>query len=322
MAKGIYRRTRYIEASIPAFKVALEAFNSPTNPYRYENALILMVNAVELLSKALLLKLGEKIEDGGPDRTISAEKAINKLLHFKEIEQIEHETLQQLISLRNEATHSYLGKIDADLALFLFFSAYKYFEKIIQKHFKGRRDIFKDNYLSISTDQNRTYADSVVGLFRSKKEADRRLLYLLERGVKYTGGTYISQSDFEQEFRRNKGKRLENKSALGGFLSRADMLKIVFVQAPKNYTVDVTLGRNKKNSKNILPVSVVGKLQCEKNTHEIAEIVGVRPYDVHKFIKEHAIKGDPVYHQEIPNGKNPPLHRYSEKLAELMKKSL
>ncbi|HZZ99325.1 MAG TPA: hypothetical protein VFK07_01270, partial [Candidatus Paceibacterota bacterium] len=80
-----------------------------------------------------------------------------------------------------------------------------------------------------------------------------------------------------------------------------------------------TLGKNKKN-KDILPVEVRTRLECDKNTVEIAEMVECTPYYVQKFIKENNIKGNQTYHQEIPNGKSPPLHRYSEKLADLIKK--
>jgi len=319
MARGVFERTKYLDSSIPSFKVALEAFNSPTNPYRFESAFVLMVNSFELLGKATLLKLGENINDGNTGRTIPAEKVINKLLHKKEIEELEHQALQQLVSLRNEATHGYLQAVDPDLALFLVYSGYKFFEKLINTHFKARKNIFKDNYLSISTRENKTYADSVVGLLKSKKDGDRRLLYLLERGVRYSGTGYISQESFEKDFKKNKRKRLENKAAVGKFLTEADLLKVVFVQAPKHYSVDVSLGRNKnKNSRDILPVEVTTRLECDKNTSEIAALVGCRPYDVQKFIKDHKIKGNQTYHQEIPNGKSPPLHRYSVKLADLI----
>ncbi len=320
MARATFIRTKYLDSSITAFKVAIDAFNSPINPYRLQASILLMVNAVELISKALLLKLGESIQDKDPSRTITAEKAVSVLFTKGHISDIEHQSLQQLISLRNEAAHSYLDSPGPDIVFFLLFCANKYTRALVQKHFKGKLPEFKDSFLSISTDQNVTYAEGVMGLMRAKKRdaAGRKLLYLLERGVRYEGDKYISQEEFEKEYRANKKKNLINRAAIGKYMEKADQLRVIFVQAPKHHSIDVTITKHAK-SKNILPVKITQRDIYKNTTADLATALGVNRHRVVTLIKDHGIKHKAEFHQEIPNGKNPVLHRYSEAVIPFLK---
>ncbi|MEX2029084.1 MAG: DUF3644 domain-containing protein [Candidatus Paceibacterota bacterium] len=320
MARSTFIRTKYLESSIPAIKVAIESFNSPSNPYRIPSSVILMVNAIELLSKSILLKLKQPIEDKDTDRTIPAEKAVGRLFQKGEINEVEHQTIQQLISLRNEATHSFLDSVDVNIVFYLNFCVYKIYKNLIKKHYKGKLADFKENFLSISTDENITYAESVIGLMKSKKKdvAGRKLLYLLERGVQYSGDKYISQDEFEKQFKAKKNKNLVNRAAIGKYLDNAEQLRIIFVQAPKHHSVDVTITKHNR-SKNILPVKIIQREIYKNNTRQIADTLGMRQHDALQLIKKYRIKEKSEYHQEIPNGKNPPLHRYSDSLAAYLK---
>lgn len=320
MARSTFIRTKYLESSIPAIKVAIESFNSPSNPYRLQSSVILMVNAIELLSKSILLKIGESIDETDPSRTIPSEKAVGKLFSRGEINEIEHQTLQQLISVRNEATHSFIDNPNADIFFYLLFCTYKVYRRLIKKHFKSKLYEFKDNFLSISTDENITYAEGVMGLMKSKKKdvAGRKLLYLLERGIQYQGDKYISQDDFEKQYKTNKNKNLVNRAAIGKYLENADQLRVVFIQAPKHHSVDVTITKHNK-SKSILPVKITQKEIYKNNSKQIAELLGISKHDTLELIKKFKIKGKADYHQEISNGDNPPLHRYSDKLVDYLK---
>jgi len=64
MARGTYIRTRYLNSSISAFYSALSAYNQLNSSYKNEQSIILMTNAIELIAKSILLKLGKSIGTG------------------------------------------------------------------------------------------------------------------------------------------------------------------------------------------------------------------------------------------------------------------
>ena len=152
------------------------------------------------------------------------------------------------------------------------FTGYQFYKKLIFT-FSGPSRPFKTSLLSISTDENMTYADSIDGLLRTRRnsESQRRLLYLLERGVAYSGTKYISQEEFEREFRRQRNRRLENRSELGVFLSKVDLLRVVFVQAPRNHTINVDILKGRGTQRETLPVFV------KKQTYVLITRISYRP---------------------------------------------
>ena len=75
------------DASVKAIVCAINSFNSVYGDYKVENTLILVSNAWELLAKSILVKRKKNIyTDRKKEKTISCEEAINKLVHFKELE--------------------------------------------------------------------------------------------------------------------------------------------------------------------------------------------------------------------------------------------
>ncbi len=326
MARGTYQRTKLANRSTHAFISSLNAFNNASDEYRVEAALFLMVNAVELLSKALVLKHGGKIyEKGTKERTISAEASIWLLFNqYHKIDELEHGALQQLISLRNEASHNILPSVKNDVLHYLMFSAFKVYRRLINDNFRSHNRIFKKSFLSISTDENTTYADSVEGLLRSSKksESQRRLLYLLERGVSYKGDTYITQDAFEKNFRKQKNKRLINRSKLGKFLSEADLLKVVFIQAPKNHTINIDIAKGIGSQKEALTV-FTRRTDINKDYPYIlttlAEKLGKGRNVTLQAIKQLSVKGDKELHQEVKTGKQSSTHKYSDAAFQKLK---
>lgn len=95
----------YMDRAKSAALAAVDSFNSVNHPYRPETTLILLANAWELLAKAILIHLKESITVGRRGETISGEKAVHRLLSKKKIEKHEAEIIQQVISLRNAASH-------------------------------------------------------------------------------------------------------------------------------------------------------------------------------------------------------------------------
>ena len=74
---------RLIEKSIEAFIMGLEVYNKPTIKYRIEGFSFFVVNAWELMLKAVLLKRGESIfyktKNQGPAQTLSLSATIQKI---------------------------------------------------------------------------------------------------------------------------------------------------------------------------------------------------------------------------------------------------
>ena len=325
MARGIYKRTLLLESSKKALINACNNFNNISNDYRNESALILMSNSIELISKATLLKLGENILDlHNQNKSISAEYAVWLLFNkYSIITDLENQAVQQLISLRNEATHTILPSIDIDVLHYLMFSAYKFYKKLIINSFNVHKDIFQMSLLSISTDRNLTYADSIEGLLRKRKgsETQRRLLYLLERGVSYDGSEYISQEQFEKNFKKEKNKRLINRGALGAFLSEAELLKVLLVQAPKNHTINIDISKGKTTQRETLPV-FVKKTDINSDYPYILSTLSEKLQTgrniVLKKINERSIKGNNKYHQAVKAGRSE-IHKYSDATYQLLK---
>lgn len=320
MARGIYKRTKLLQSSKRAFLSALNNFNNISNGYRDESALILMCNALELIAKATLLKLGNDIRDSrNQERSITAEEAIWKLFEpWKQISDIEQQALQQLISLRNEAVHNTLPQVGTDVLHYLVFSAYQVYKKLVKKSFPGHRDIFQANLLSISTESNLTYADNIDGLLRNRRRSEdqKRLLYLLERGVSYSGTKYISQEEFERRFRQQRNRRLVNRGKLGAFLSKAELLRVVFVQAPRGHTVNIDISKGRVGQKEILPVFVKKtdiNIDYPYILSTLASKLKTGRNHVLGRINEFNMKGNNKYHQAVHVGRgNQMVHKYSE----------
>jgi Domain of unknown function (DUF3644) len=110
MAHTRHRREylQLLDASKVALEAAVDAYNRVWHPYRDQATLLLLSNAWELLAKAVLVQHKESIVKGHRGETISAEVAIHRLLGKKLIQQAQAETVQQIVSLRNEACHNVL----------------------------------------------------------------------------------------------------------------------------------------------------------------------------------------------------------------------
>ena len=125
------RYTQLSNASVKAICYAVSNFNSVYGDYKIETSLILLTNAWELLAKAVLIKRKKNIySDAKKARTIPCEEAINKLLHWKEIEKDQAELLQQIVSLRNQCTHDVLPEIPEEIQHHLLFFACKFFREL------------------------------------------------------------------------------------------------------------------------------------------------------------------------------------------------
>lgn len=102
------------------------------------------------------------------------------------------------------------------------------------------------------------------------------------------------------------------------------MVRIVPVQAPRNYTADITL-RKGSAADSSLPV-LVKKTELEADypflTKEVAEEIGKSQNWTARAATVLALKGDPKHHQAIRASSNSIVHRYSPAAVEFLRRRI
>lgn len=298
-----------------AAETAIDSFNRVYHPYRDECTVILLTNAWELLAKAVLVKRQQSIKRDKRGNTIAAEVAVFRLREQKVIEENQEDLIQQVISLRNAATHHVLpADIPEEVMHHLLYFCCKFFREVAAAVFPAHAKDLKGNYLSLAFSDLTTYADKVQKLVSrlKKSPSDKKLIWLLERGVKFDGAAYITEKQFEALY-KNK-KRIMPHLSLSQFIKATDMVRIVPVQAPKNYTADITL-RKGSSKDTALPV-VVKKTELETDypylTRELAEKTGKNQNFIAAAASVLGLKGNSTYHQSIRASRASVVQRYSE----------
>lgn len=313
-----------LDASKVAAEAALDAFNSPWHRYRNETSLILLSNAWELLAKAVLLLKKESISKGSKGETISAEVAVHRLLLKKLIEEPCSQIVQQIISLRNAACHGVLPPVPPEVMQHLLFFACKGFRDLLQKNFPQHAKSLSESYLSISFTNLTTYADKIQRCVARVRTSggDKKLVWLLERGISFDGTSYISETKFERKYKGRK--RVLPHLDLSKFLKSTDMVRIVPIEAPRNFTADLSL-RKGNSADASLPV-VIKKTDIEADyphlTKELAAHIGKGQNWAAKAVASLGLKGDPKYHQPIRASSSSVIHRYSNAALQLLKDKL
>jgi hypothetical protein len=312
---------RLLQKSIQAMEESVAAFNGVRRLYKVEQSLILMTNGWELLAKAVLVKNHHSIVQDRLGNTISAEVAVSRLKPLSLLNDDQDDCIQQIISLRNHATHNVLPEVPEEILHHLMFFGCKFFRDIVGKVFPAYSRAMRENYLSLAFSDLTTYADRVQKLVAKVKRGDeqKKLVWLLERGVKFDGLKYISQEEFEAQYRRRR--RILPHLALSDFLKKAEMVRIVAIQAPRNFTADVLLRRGSRADAT-LPVAIK-KTDVEADypylTREIAERLGKNSNFASATIKFLGIKGNGQFHQSVRASKNSVVHRYSEAALQKIK---
>lgn len=314
----------YLDKGKAAAETAIDSFNRVNHPYRNETTLILLSNAWELLAKAVLVRARQSITQGHRGETIPAEKAVHRLHARNDIPQHAAETIQQVISLRNAATHQYLPEMPDEIIHHLLYFGCKSFRELIEKRFPSHAKGFERNYLSLSFSDLTTYADKVQKLVSRVKrsESDKRLIWLLERGVEFDGSSYITEKQFESKY-RNKKKIMPHLD-ISRFIKDNEMVRIVAVQAPKNYTADITLRKGSAKDSS-LPV-LVRKTDIEEDypflTKELAISLGTTIPMLVDIVRANSMKGDPKYHQAIRASRSSTIQRYSQAAKDRIREEL
>lgn len=310
------RRREYLQlldASKAAVELAVDCFNRVRNPYRDESTLILLTNAWELLGKAVLVQQHQSILRGKRGETIGPEVAVSRLKDRNILSLHQAETVQQIISLRHAATHHVLPPVPEEIMHHLLFYGCKFFRETVKAHFPAHASDMPGNFLSLSFGEMTTYADKVQkSVSRVRRSPnDRRLVWLLERGITFDGSAYLTERQLEAKY-RGKHKVMPNLK-LAEFIGQVDMVRIVPVEAPKNFTADVTLRRGSARDSS-LPV-IVKRTEIENDypylTKELGELLDRDLNWVAQAVRALSLFGDPKFHQQIRASKSSHIHRYS-----------
>jgi hypothetical protein len=315
---------QFLDAAKVAAEASIDAFNSPWHRYRFETTLLLLSNAWELMSKAVLLELKESIAKGQRGDTISAEEAVRRLTAKSLLEENQAATIQQVISLRNYACHGVLPVVPPEVMQHLLFYSCKFFRELLGKRFPNQAKDMPNHYLTLSFSDLTTYADKVQKAVAKVKKSgkDKRLVWLLERGISFDGSAYITEAQFEQKYKGKK--RVLPHLRLSGFIRHTDMVRIVPVEAPRNYTADINLRRGSAADAS-LPV-LVKKTDIEADyphlTKELSSKLGKSQNWTAKAIAVLGLKNNPKYHQAIRASSSSTIQRYSEATLQALKAKL
>lgn len=329
MPANIRSYGNYLDKSIIAIHSGIDRANSINDPYYRESSLILIANAWELLSKALLIKHGGEsqiFETGSrKEKTITAEYATNKLKNLGYLSEIQNNLVQQVISLRNEASHKTLPNIPDEILFHIEYYSIRYFRELLDINFKNYSKKFRQKFLSVSFESSTTYADSVKRLVakarKNKKIEDIRLAFLLERGVNFSGTQYMKQSDFDKIILNKKIPRILYKLKIGEYARKADMIVVVPIQAPSGTQADIKLTKTFQGS------SIAVKFDKRATdddfpylTTDLSSKLGIPRGKLLDKIKVLSIKGNSIYHQKVRTGRNSYSQKYSDQCLDLLKK--
>lgn len=322
---------RYLDNSIKAVHSGIERANAINDSYYKEGSIILIANAWELLAKALLIKhSGEQsiYEKGSRrERTITAESAVSKLTSLGYVTELQASPIQQLISMRNEASHQTLPNIPDELLFHLEYYAIRHFKETLDVNFKQYAKLMRSKFLSVSFDAVTTYAESVRKLVarakKSRKEGDLRLAYLLERGVSFDGSEYIKQSDFNKILLNKKHARpMRNKLKIGEYARNAEMIVVVPIQAPSGTRADINLTKSKGSNISINVTKQGTDDDWPHLTQDLSAKLGKSRNFISKTISNLEMKGDPAFHQPIRTGTKSRTEKYSDKALSYLKNFL
>ncbi len=313
-----------LDASKAAAELAVDCFNRVRNPYRNESTLILLTNAWELLAKAVLVQNHQPITRGRRGETIGPENALLRLKDRKFLTDNQAATVQQIISLRHASVHHVLPPVPEEVMHHLLFYGCKFFRELVEQQFPSHAKDLPGNYLSLSFTDLTTYADRVQkSVSRARRSpADRHLVWLLERGISFDGGAYLTQKQVEAKY-RNKHKILPHLQ-LGDFVRSADMVRVVPVEAPKNFTADITLRKGSAADAS-LPI-VVKKTDIDADypylTRDLAALIGRSQNWTARAAATLGLKGNPKYHQQIRASSTGSIQRYSDAALQKLKATI
>lgn len=316
-ASGKITQRSLARAAVVSAVSSIELFNRPRAKDRISLSLIANVRAWEQVGKAFLLRKKASIYANG-DKTHSASKVIRLLeSKYNTITPGEAATIHQIISLRDEATHSDLDFVPDDLAAHLLYFSLKSFKNFLQKSFPTYSRDINANFISINFQPTYTYASRINKLLNLKGSLkNNRLAFLLERGIHNAQNeTELDYKNWIAKVRSLRGRRI-TKSALllKKYVNEHDSVFFITVEAPSKYgKADVTLSKGRHGAKT--KITVVSSDPEETHpylTWELATKLGKGRNVVLRAIKDTSLKGNKDYHLAIRSSRSSFVQRYSE----------
>ncbi|NQV89926.1 DUF3644 domain-containing protein [Candidatus Uhrbacteria bacterium] len=329
MAKTSNQALSFTKTAISAAKLSIEMFNRVEPLHWKESVLMLNAHAWELLLKGSLLKKKQSIRESD-GKTITAEKALNKVFHEQKlITKEEAKTIAQVISLRNEATHDLLPNIEDEIMAHLMYFSITSFNQLVKKEFRSLSGSFEKNYLSIALGNHTFYSNKVEKLFkysRKKSTEQNRVLFLLDRGCEFVDNAANTQMKTKKLWDA-KVKSLPRKSRVAMHLSVYDYIntqenvRLLPVHVARGYTASVDVHPSKNPN---APV-VIKKTDPNKDfphfTSDVARILEKDQSFIAKMARKLGIRQNEeyCYLHKLKKGENP---KYSDKGLNYMKSYL
>lgn len=322
-SKNLRLYSRYFDASADALEVAVDNFNRVHPAFRTETAVIMLAISWELLAKAVLLKTSRKIDARG-DNTISGKHAVLRLHNQKIINKDENDTIQMIISLRDESAHGLLPEISIEMVQHLIYFGIKAHRRISTEYFRSRSKTMPEHFLAMSFGDLTTFADKVAkSLTAAKRSPEKeKLVWLLERGLTFDGAAYESRKEVTRRIQNGGSRR--KKLHVDRYASTNPMVRLIPVEAPKNMTADLVLRKGDRRDAT-LPV-IVKQVNEEEMypyfTAQIATRLGKDLNWVAKAAKTLNLKGDPRYHFAGRSSASQRTNRYSEEALQFLMRRL
>lgn len=332
MGKRKVRMMKYqyhVNTSIGAAKLSIEMFNRVEAIHSKQASIIFNSQAWELLAKALLIKKKQNIycADG---KSITAEKAVNQLCHVIHVISLEeNQTIQQIISLRNEALHNVYPDIDDEIITHLIYWSLKTFHRIIKDEFRSYFPKFNQNYLSIAFKDCTFYSHRLGKLFQYSRKSNsdkNKVLYILDRACRLAensnSNTYINHKDWLEEIKsKPKKTRIGRHLSVSNYVNKQENVRMIAVETPKGYRSEITSKKAKKESEslNVVIKKSDPEVDYPHLQSDIARIMGVTPYFVRVLANELKLTNNKQYHTTIKSGRTSRVQKYSDKMLNFLK---
>ena len=325
----------HVETAINAAKLSIEMFNRVDGIHSDQASVIFNAQAWELLAKAVLIRKGLKINEGD-GRSITGERAVSRLEHvLKKISREENQTIQQIISLRNEAMHNVYPKLDQEIIIHLIYYSLKSFRNLVAHDFKAYLPKIDKNYLSVAFKEHTFYSHKVGKLLTySKKYSSEKnkALYILDRACKFAedskSNAYVKYDSWLSEIKsKPKKSRIAMHLSIYDYTNNQPNVRFVPVETKKGYKAEVLVEKTKKANEAISVL--IRKSDPEKDyphlVSELAVILNKTLYFIQQLMKHLNIKGNKDFHKTIKTGKKSVTQKYSDKtlsyLQEYIKKN-
>ena len=319
----------HVITAVSAAKLSIEMFNRVESNHSQQASLVFNAQAWELFSKGILIR-GHKNIYNRDGTTITAEQAVNRLQHVLNlINSEENKTIQQVISLRNEALHGILPKIDQEIITHLLYYSLKTFHRLLKERFKSYFPSFDKNYLSIAFKEYTFYSHRVSKLFSKSKKfdsEDNRLLYLLDRAVEFAKNKSGAKA---KDFKKWKEaiQRMPRKARIGRhlpiyeYLNKQEDVRFIPVQVSRGYQPVIEITKTKNPLAPVLIKKTDPNIDYPFFTADIAEKISKDRNFVARMARKLNIRGDSNYSTLIKTNRSGTggLPKYNDKALSYIK---